>query len=71
MPILMLGTLICVLRGAGDPKKHPMRYILLCISIAASFVISWLLMIQVRDGSLLRRFPEIYDTVEDLVIFWQ
>lgn len=71
MPILMLGTLLCILRGAGDPVNHTMRYVLICISEAATFVICWLLVLQVRDGSILRRFPEIYDTVEDLVIFWQ
>lgn len=71
MPILMLGTLLCILRGAGDPVNHTMRYVLICISEAATFVICWLLVLQVRDGSILRRFPEIYDTAEDLVIFWQ
>lgn len=71
MPLIMLGTLLCILRVAGNPGKHTLRYVLICVSAAATFVICWLLVIQVRDGSILRRFPEIYDTVEDLVIFWQ
>ena len=71
MPLLMIASLICVLRGAGDPEKHRMRYCVSLASIAGTFVISWLLTIQVRDGSLMNRLPELYDTVEDLVIFWQ
>lgn len=71
MPVLMLGTLLCILRGAGDPEKHGLRYALICEASAATFAICWLLTLQVRDGSILRRFPGIYDTVEDLVIFWQ
>ncbi len=71
MPVIMLGTLLCILRGAGTPGNHTMRYVLICISEAATFIICWLLALQVRDGSILRRFPELYDIVEDLVIFWQ
>ena len=71
MPLIMLGTLLCILRGAGNPEKHKLRYALICMASAATFVICWLLVIQVRDGSILRRFPDFYDTVEDLVVFWQ
>lgn len=71
MPVLMLGTLLCILRGAGDPEKHKLRYAMICAASAATFAICWLLTLQVRDGSILRRFPGIYDTVEDLVVFWQ
>ena len=34
-------------------------------------IISWLLLIGVRDSSLIRHFPNIYDAAEDLLIFWQ
>lgn len=71
MPVLILGMLLCILRGAGDPEKHGLRYVLICVSAAATFIICWLLALQVRDGSILRRFPDVYDTVEDLIIFWQ
>lgn len=71
MPLIMIGTLLCILRGAGDPKKHSLRYGMIYAALASTFVICWLLTIQVRDGSILRRFPEIYDTAEDLIVFWQ
>ncbi|MBR3759683.1 MAG: hypothetical protein IKK47_01635 [Ruminococcus sp.] len=71
MPLLMIGVLLCILRGSSNPEKHTMRYGLIIASCAATFVISCLLTIQVKDGSLMRRFPNLYDTVEDLMIFWQ
>lgn len=71
MPLLMIGILLCMLHGVGNPEKHTMRYGLILASCAATFVVSWLLTIQIRDGSLMRRFPELYDTAEDLMIFWQ
>lgn len=71
MPLLLIGTLVCILRSMGDPEKHRMRYGVVLASIAISFITSWLFTIQVREGSLLKCMPNIYDIVEDLVIFWQ
>ena len=71
MPLLMIGVLLCILHGTGNPEKHKMRYGLIIASCAVSFITNWLLTIQIRNGSIMKRLPDLYDTLEDLMIFWQ
>lgn len=71
MPLLVILSVITILRSTGNPLKNKYRYILSGICMAASCSISWLLLVGIQDGELLKRCPNLYDTLENLLIFWQ
>ncbi|MBQ8348262.1 MAG: hypothetical protein IJY19_01270 [Ruminococcus sp.] len=71
MPLMILGSVMCILRSVGKPEKNMHRYITALAVMAATFIIVWLLEIEIRTGNLTRHCPNLYEVVEDLLIFWQ
>lgn len=71
MPLMILGSVMCILRSVGKPEKNTYRYITSLIVMMLTFIMVWLLEIEIRTGNLTRRCPNLYETVEDLFIFWQ
>lgn len=71
MPLMILAAAVCILRSVGDPKKNMHRYAASIVIMTATFIIMWLLEIGTRTGNLTKHCPNLYDTVEDLIIFWQ
>ena len=70
LPLMCIGAVICLLRGTGAPGKHIHRHAAAHIALSATFIMSWLLLIGDRNGNLLRHCTSLYDTCEDLLIFW-
>ena len=70
-PLILMGAFICIFRGTGNDEKHPQRYILAIASFAGAFVMSWFIMLSVKDGLLLKHCPNLIHYAEDLIIFWQ
>ena len=70
-PLILMGAFICIFRGTGNAEKHPQRYILAIASFAGAFVMSWFIMLSVKDGLLLKHCPNLIHYAEDLIIFWQ
>ena len=68
IPLLIMGCVICMMRCC---KRSRYLYFLSCVALVSSFVLSWLVLISNRDCGLVRNLPDLYNTVEDLVIFWQ
>lgn len=71
MPLMILGSIMCILRSVGKPEKNMHRYITALAVMAATFIMVWLLEIEIRTGNLTRHCPNLYEVVEDLLIFWQ
>ncbi len=71
MPLLVIGSIVAILRSAGNPLKNKYRYIVSGVSMAATFCLGWLLVIGSREGNLTKQCPNLYDILEDLLIFWQ
>lgn len=71
MPLLILGSVMVILLSTGNPQKNKYRYILSGLGMAATFCIGWLLVLGNREGNLIRHCPNLYEIVENLVIFWR
>ncbi len=53
-----------------NSAKHRYFYTLTCLALTASWCLEWLLLLENHDSGLCRRCPELYSTVERLVMFW-
>ncbi|MBR1899182.1 MAG: hypothetical protein IJ825_09935 [Oscillospiraceae bacterium] len=71
MPLLILVSVIAILRSAGMRQHSSRGYAGAWTAIFVSMGIVWLLTLGVRDGSLTRTCPYLYDTVRDMVMFWE
>ncbi|MDD6269789.1 MAG: hypothetical protein PUA84_07035 [Oscillospiraceae bacterium] len=71
LPVLAICAAAAILYALGRSEGYGMKYKLSAAGAVLTIVISWLLLIGVRDSSLIRHFPNIYDAAEDLLIFWQ
>ena len=71
MPLMILGSVMCILRSIGKPEKNMHRYITALVVMMLTFIMVWLLEIEIRTGNLTRHCPNLYEVVEDLLIFWQ
>lgn len=69
MPSLILFALFVLLRANQAPKQYP--YILTAAAFALTIIVQFLLLVQMTYGSLAMRCPNLYDTVENLLIFWR
>jgi hypothetical protein len=70
MPLMVLGSVMAILYKTRKPSECKYLYILCGISIAVTFCISWLMSVELKDCSLSRYCPNLFDILEDLLIFW-
>lgn len=70
LPLLTLVSLIAIFRSNVNPAKNKQRYILSGLSMALTFCMCWLLAIGNIDGNINERCPNLYDTLENLLVFW-
>ena len=71
IPVLMLGCILTLMRCSCSPENAKYRYLLTSLAMISSFVLAWALLIAHRDCGLVRNFPNLYNIVEQLVVFWQ
>ncbi len=71
MPLMILVSVVCILRSIGNPERNMHRYVTAIVVMAATFIMMWLFEIGTRTGNLAKHCPNLYETVEDLLIFWQ
>ncbi|MCR4644925.1 MAG: hypothetical protein K5695_05890 [Oscillospiraceae bacterium] len=69
LPLLTIGAVVVMLRTV-DVKRHLYRYGIVILSLFVTMGMIWLLMIGLRDCTLLRHCPNLYDAAEDALIFW-
>ncbi|MCR5717538.1 MAG: hypothetical protein K6F80_00690 [Oscillospiraceae bacterium] len=70
-PLLVLGCMAVLFRSFGTPEKNRYFYGIVCLSVIAAFCLMWLILIGYRDSSLSHHCQTLYNTVEELVVFWQ
>lgn len=71
LPLLVLLSIV-VLLSAVDIDHGTKTKTRICVLLfTSSFLVSFLLTIGVRDGILMKFHGELYETVEDLFIFWK
>lgn len=71
LPLLTMMSFLVMLSVNRNPEKAPFRYKMSVIALAATFCIAWLFVISPREANIMKNCPNLYDTIEDLVIFWQ
>lgn len=71
LPLLTMMSFLVMLRVNTNPKRAAFRYKMSVISVAATFCIAWLLIISTREAYIMKTAPTLYDTVHNLLIFWQ
>ncbi len=69
VPLLILGCTCTLLTTAEKPSQ--LQYKLSIVALIVTIVFTWLLMLSERDGVLVVQNPNLFDAVEDLVVFWQ
>lgn len=70
-PLLFMVTMLGIFRGCDRPHENKGRYILAGVSMAATIVFTLALCMDIGGCALLKHFPHLLDTAEDLIIFWQ
>ncbi|MBQ4465665.1 MAG: hypothetical protein II916_06860 [Oscillospiraceae bacterium] len=68
--LLLCMSIPVLLLMNRNSAKHRYFYTLTCLALAASWCLEWLLLLENHDSGLCRRCPELYSTVERLVMFW-
>ncbi|MBR2088118.1 MAG: hypothetical protein IJ906_13470, partial [Oscillospiraceae bacterium] len=71
IPLLLLGCVTVLMRCCRYPGKNRYLYLLCCLAFCSSFVMMWLVLLGNRDCGLVRNLPNLYNTVEESVVFWQ
>ena len=71
IPLLLLGCLTVLMRCCRKPDGNRHLYVLSCLALCSSFMLMWLVLLGHRDCGLVRNLPNLYNTVEELVVFWQ
>ncbi len=69
MPLLLLGSVCTVLSTTNNPRK--MQYKLATASIVISAILVWMILILERGATLNKVHPNLYELLEDLIVFWQ
>lgn len=70
-PLLLLLSAITILRHSRTIGQKQYPYLLFCGSIFLTGIFGSLLLLGIPDGNLMRRCPELYNTIEEMVMFWQ
>lgn len=68
MPLLTIGAVIILLRTT---RHSAYRYGITHGAFVLTFCMTWLLMVGIREGALLQRCPNLYDTARNILMFWQ
>lgn len=71
LPLLTLASVFAIFRSNANPDKNKQRYILSGLSMALTFCMCWLFVIGNIDGNINERCPNLYDTLENLIVFWR
>lgn len=69
MPPLILGSVCTILGTTADPKRTQYKFAIASTLISIIFI--FMIMIARNDWTLTLYHQNLYETLEDLVIFWQ
>lgn len=71
MPLMTFAAMIGIFRGCSKPSAHKSRYVLSGISMALTVVFIFGQLFNWNEGTIMKHFPSLIDTLEDAVIFWK
>ena len=71
MPVMMIGCFVTVLHMLRKEKNSKLRYVLVFDAMAVTFMMFWLLELELIDGNLNANCPNLFDTVAKLFQFWR
>jgi hypothetical protein len=71
MPLMTFAAMIGIFRGCSKPSAHKSRYVLSGISMALTVVFIFGQLFNWGEGTIMKHFPSLIDTLEDAVIFWK
>ena len=71
MPLMTFAAMIGIFRGCSNPSVHKSRYVLSGISMALTMVFIFGQLFNWGEGTIMKHFPSLIDTLEDAVIFWK
>ena len=71
MPLMTFAAMIGIFRGCSEPSVHKTRYMLSGASMALTMVFLFGQLFNWNDGTIMKHFPRLIDTLEDAVIFWR
>lgn len=70
-PLLFIACTIAVLNTGRKAEKNHYWYGMLCSAIIITFIIGSMIIIEIPNSNLQKHCPELYNSIEDMVIFWQ
>lgn len=71
MPLMALAAMIGILRRAERPAENSRKYVLAAASAVLTVVFAFFTCFLFREGLLSERFPNLFEAMEDIIIFWQ
>ncbi|MBQ9956640.1 MAG: hypothetical protein IJO99_03640 [Ruminococcus sp.] len=71
MPPLILAVFSAILLSFGNTRKHIYRYTITAVSMAVTFVLGIFLTLGFRLGNIHMAYPNLYEAMEELIIFWR
>ncbi len=70
-PILLLCCLAAILRTCPAAGKNRYLYLVLCAVVIVTWMFSSLYLLGITNGNLMRHCPDLYNAIEEMVMFWQ
>ena len=71
LPIMCIGSVVSIIYFVRSENFTGYKFITSSICFMLTFAAGWLYMLSMSDSMLMKRCPELYETVEDMLIFWQ
>ncbi len=71
MPLILLASTAAILLSFGNTKKHIYGYTVTAVSMALTFVLGIFLTLGFRLGNIHMAYPNLYEAMEELIIFWR
>lgn len=71
LPLLTIGSSIALMYYTRSENNSSSKMKLIILAMAVTFAISWLITISTTDGKIMNRCSHLYESLEDIIIFWQ
>lgn len=70
-PLLLMCCTITILRTCPKPQNNRYPYLLLCMTVISTGLFGALYMLGITSGNLLKHCPNLYNLIEEMLMFWQ
>lgn len=70
-PLLLMLCTVTILRACPKPRTSRYPYLVLCMTVISTGLFGALYMLGITSGNLVKHCPNLYNLIEEMVMFWQ